>query len=187
MAYKTVDRCKVCTSQYRLEIEESRIKRNSTYDQISSDLKSKYGFHVSIKSIQRHMVNHFDPTTPALEMVQSASKLLFDETFVDKAHRGAKLSGMISASYDYINHHLNELDMKTALQMLFGSVDQLNKMEGMGAFAGNDFFLGLLDLIKRMDEKVPKQAELIYNADKDGQAILVESKIDEITEILPDE
>ena len=170
MPYLTSTKCKICTSKYRVEIEELRVKESKTFQELSDHLKDKHGLHISAGAVHRHFQNHFDYVSDEMALVQTASRQLYKENLVDAGNRAAKLSGMIHASYEYVTTHFNELDMKTALQMLFGSIDQLNKMEGTGAFAGGDFlmkFQEMLDMIKRGN---PVQPTLIYDADVSGEA-----------------
>lgn len=169
MTYKTENKCSICQSKYRLECEEMRVKQGKTYQEISDHMATKYGYKVSAASIHRHFMRHFDYLTDEMKLVQVSSRKLFKETMIDAGERSAKLSGMITAAYEYVSTHFDELDMKTALQMLFGSIDQLNKMEGTGLYAGSDFlikFQGLLDSIKRGNTEQPK---LIYDVSTTGQ------------------
>lgn len=108
--------------------------------------------------------------TDEVEMVKIASRELYKENLIDAGNRAAKLSGMIHASYEYISTHFDDLEMKTALQMLFGSIDQLNKMEGTGAFAGSEFLLKFQEMLHAIKNDKVIQPTLIYEADEIGEA-----------------
>lgn len=188
MPYKTETKCKVCMSKYRLEIEELRTKQTKTYDQISTIMREKYGFVVSIMSLQRHFLNHFEFVTDQLAMVAKESKALFKENAITSGERIAKLSGMIAASYEYVTSHFDELEMKTALQMLFGSLDQLTKMEATGAFVGAGFLVQFQELLSSIKKDTIVQKPLDFIADEQGQAheiVVVENPVDKPDDNLP--
>lgn len=180
MAHKTLRACKVCQSPYRGEIEDMRVKQNLPLRQVAKHLSDKYGVEISTSAIHNHLTKHYEYMSESMKIAAIASRKMFKVDLIDAGERAGKLSAVMFAAYEYVATHFHELDMKLALQMLFGSVDQLNKMQGTGAFAPQEFLLqfqGLLDSIKR---GTTTQPTLIYEADADGNAA-------EITRELVDE
>lgn len=186
MSYKHSNKCKVCTSQHRIQIE--KMKANGmAYRTISDAIFEEHGLKIGHSAIQHHILNHFDPREDALEIVKKESRKLYKENLMDAGQRAAKLSGMMQAAYRYITEHYDELDMKLALQMMFASVDQLNKMEGTGAYAGNDFLKGFQQMLNDIKSGTPVQATIVYEADKDGNADPVDNPVEEMLQNLPNE
>jgi hypothetical protein len=188
MPYATSPRCKICQSTHRLEIEQLRVKEQKTFAAISSILNEKYGFKISDGSVHRHFTNHFEFISEEKALVAQESRKLYNDAMQTAGNRAAKLSGMVSASYKYVTEHFDELEMKTALQMLFGSIDQLNKMEGTGAFAGNDFLMEFQHLLQRIRKGETVQPTLIFNANELGEATEITDSdkiVDEVVDNLP--
>lgn len=172
MPYKNSKACKVCQSPYRGEIEELRTQQKKPLREITDHMQTKYGWDISTSAIFNHMNKHYEFITEAMKIAEISSKAMFKSNLIDAAERAEKLSGVMYAAYEYITSHFNELEMKTALQMLFGAVDQLNKMQGTGAFAPQEFLLqfqGLLEAIKRNQTTQPELIK-VYEADTLGNA-----------------
>lgn len=52
--------CKICTSQYRAEIERMVIAEKLSYERVEQICKEKYGFDVSFMTIKRHCTKHIE-------------------------------------------------------------------------------------------------------------------------------
>ena len=177
MPQQTSSKCKICMSGYRVEIENLRAKDKIPLEEIAKTLKTKYGFHIDPSAIHRHMRNHFNYDHDALTVTEQESKLIFQEQLFDVETRAKKLTGMMQASYEYIQAHWKELDLKTAVQIFFSSADQVQKMQIAGMFASNDFVMQFLEMVNQIKAEQHKQAKLptIYEATPEGDALLVKT------------
>lgn len=187
MPHKTSLRCTICQSPYRVEIETLRAREHKTFDEIIPIIIDKYGVKIAKSTMSRHFLRHFNlapEQSAVVEASQRASKLLFKEEIVSTESRVVKLSAMMNASYEYLTNHYDDLDIKTALQMMLGSMDQLNKMQALGVMAKGNFLMQFLEQVSKMKDKEEPIQIQAFEADELGQANLVDNTVDNLNKSL---